>query len=86
MTGHKPDAINRVNAGRLIFSLILIMSSVSSVSAYIDPGTGGMILGSIWSTIAAVFAIISAFLVRHFIEPIKRRIRELWTRIKNIGK
>ncbi len=102
MTGDKSNANmsttkNKVNmVGRLerlerlmlLFTLLILslISGVGDVYAYIDPGTGGMILGSIWSTIAAVFALISAFFIRHFIEPIKRRIHKLWMLIKNIGQ
>lgn len=38
---------------------------------YIDPGTGGMIVGSIWPLILAVLATIGGFFVKRFYKPIK---------------
>ena len=46
---------------------------------YIDPGTGGMIIGgAIWPFIVAVFAAIGGFFVKFFWKPIKRGLTGLW--------
>lgn len=43
---------------------------------YLDPGTGGYLVTSIWPTIATIFAVIfsaiGAFFIRFFINPIKK--------------
>ncbi len=39
--------------------------------AYINPGTGMAIIGSIWPLALAIFLAISAFVVKHFWKPIK---------------
>lgn len=52
----------------LFFAMILL---AKNSSAYIDPGTGGMIIGSIWPVIVAFFAAIGGFFVKVFWKPIK---------------
>jgi hypothetical protein len=56
----------------------------TSCSAYIDPGTGGMIVGglggAVWPIIAAFFAGIAGILVKFF-SPIKRGLSGLLNRI-----
>ena len=47
------------------------------VCAYVDPGTGVAIIGSIWPLIIAFFSAIIAFIVKYFWEPIKRFISKL---------
>lgn len=45
---------------------------------YIDPGTGGMIIGgTIWPFIVAIFAAIGAFLAKVFWEPIKKAAKRI---------
>ncbi|MBU4503005.1 MAG: hypothetical protein KKA79_10505 [Nanoarchaeota archaeon] len=41
---------------------------------YIDPGTGGMVIGSIWPVILAIFGAIVAFFIKWFYKPIKNMI------------
>jgi hypothetical protein len=50
-------------------SLIAFKSSL----AYIDPGTGGMIAGSIWPVILGGLTAIGAFFAKYFFQPIKKR-------------
>ena len=64
------------------FILIFVMSfflNTYFVFAYIDPGTSGMIIGSLWQTILAFFGMIVAFLI---INPTKKLINK----IRNNGK
>jgi len=62
----------------IILFLIFLMS-LNYVSAYIDPGTGGYLATSLFSTIitylAIIFASVAAFLSVHFIKPIKNFIK-----------
>ena len=67
------------------FFIIVYAFSIKSVFAYIDPGTAGMVIGSvggsIWPLIVGFFAAIGSFLML-FIKPIKKRITSLWRTIK----
>jgi len=58
------------------------LMTMKIVLAYIDPGTGGMIVGSIWPFIVAVLAAIGAFFLRYFFQPIKKAVLRLWEKIK----
>ncbi len=40
--------------------------------AYIDPGTGAMILSQLWIILVTVFGTAVAFLVKYFWKPIKK--------------
>jgi hypothetical protein len=40
--------------------------------AYIDPGTGSAVAGSLWPFILMILGVIGAFFVKWFIRPIKR--------------
>lgn len=40
--------------------------------AYIDPGTGSTIIGSLGPLFATIFATAAAFVVKHFWKPIKK--------------
>ncbi len=57
---------------------IVLISSISyillipAVYGYKDPATAMMVFGSIWPIITMIGAIIGAFLVKHFIRPIKK--------------
>ncbi len=58
----------------------LLISMIQSVSAYIDPGTGGYLATTFGSYILAVltvvFATIGAFFSKHFSVPIKKFIKK----------
>jgi hypothetical protein len=56
-----------------------------SVFAYIDPATGGMIVGSVWPFIIGVLGAIGAFFLRNFYKPIKSNISRIWKKIKRNG-
>jgi len=58
---------------RKIFLLTVIMLiKLELASAYIDPGTGGMIISSSGSIIGLILAMIAAFLGKYFWKPIKK--------------
>ena len=46
--------------------------------AYIDPGTGGLVIGSLWSIISAALLIIVTFLITYFVRPLKRFLSVAW--------
>lgn len=75
-----------VSLKKMFFLTVIIIFQVNLASAYIDPGTGGMVLGSIWPFIVAVFAAIGGFFVKFFYKPIKRGFVSLWTKFKNLGR
>ena len=54
----------------LVIPIALVVLS-NNVFAYIDPGTGGIILNTIWPLIIAVFVTIGAFFTKYFWSPIK---------------
>lgn len=55
------------------YAIVLLgLTYLPSAFAYIDPGTGGMIIGSLWLVIAGIFAIIFGFIVKYFSQPIKK--------------
>jgi uncharacterized membrane protein len=62
------------------FSVFLLLLNLNLISAYIDPGTGGYLATSLWSSLsfyaAIVFAALVAFFSRHLINPIKNFYRE----------
>ena len=62
--------------GLLIFWLL---TSSTSVLAYIDPGTGTAIAGSIWPFILMVLGAIGAFFIKYFFSPIKKTCVRVWS-------
>lgn len=63
---------------RRIIPFFMALASLPATQAYIDPGTGGMIIGgSIWPLLVALFAAIGGFFVKFF-RPIKRGVSRLW--------
>jgi flagellar motor component MotA len=65
---------------------IFVLVGIPYVNAYIDPGTGGMVIGSLWSVIVLISAVIGGFLVKYFLNPIKRAITKITTFFKNSVK
>jgi hypothetical protein len=66
----------------LILALSFILASKSAL-AYIDPGTGGMIIGgSIWPFIVAIFAAVGGFFLKFF-KPVKEKVRSICRKRKN---
>lgn len=56
----------------ILVGLFIAVNSNQTASAYINPGTGAAVIGSIWPVIAAFFSAMLAFLIKHFWSPIKR--------------
>tara|TARA_Y100000310_G_scaffold310403_1_gene355608 strand:- start:210 stop:473 length:264 start_codon:yes stop_codon:yes gene_type:complete len=50
--------------------------------AYIDPGTGGMIAGSVWPFIVGVLGVIGGFFAKRFFKPVKRGVLFTWDKVK----
>lgn len=59
-----------VNLNRITWGVILLVFS-DEVLAYIDPGTGGMVVGSVWPMIIAALVAIGGFFVKIFYKPIR---------------
>ena len=65
-------SIKNVKNLRLLFIISVALVVLSkTVFAYIDPGTGGIILNTIWPLIITVFVTIGAFFTKYFWRPIK---------------
>jgi len=58
--------------------LIITLLSLKSTLAYIDPGTGGMIISSSGGIVGLIIAMILGFFSKRIIKPFKR----LWEKIK----
>jgi len=62
-------------------TILIIILAANHASAYIDPGTGGMIVGGagniIWTMLLVILGGITAFVVK-FYGAIKMRILGLW--------
>jgi hypothetical protein len=61
----------------ILLSSVTYILSISTVYGYIDPGTGGMIIGSLGSVIAVIAAIIGGILGRYLIRPLKRIFQQI---------
>ena len=61
---------------------IYIAALSQTALAYIDPGTGGIFLNTIWPAIIALFSAIIAFFIKWFWNPIKK----LFGKPKNSAK
>lgn len=67
---------------RLLIALLAFLALSAFASAYIDPGTGGLIIGSIGPIIAAIIGAIVAFITLKFIKPVRKLLAGLWEGIK----
>ena len=56
---------------RLLMAFISILILSKSSLAYIDPGTGSAMLGSVWPVLVGILSAIGAFLIKYFWDPIK---------------
>ena len=57
---------------KIMLALASLIFLSGTAIAYIDPGTGSMILGSIGPLIGLVLAAIAGFFLRRFITPVKK--------------
>ena len=62
--------------------LFTTLTLIPAATAYIDPGTGGMIAGSVWPFIIGIITAIGGFFVRYFFKPIKRSVKKGWEKVK----
>ena len=58
-----------------------LLTATAPVLAYIDPGTGSAIAGSIWPFILMVLGVIGAFFVKYFFRPIRKACAKVWSLI-----
>lgn len=65
---------NLAKLNKFIFFLILLVILSGKVLAYVDPGTGGMVVGSVWHIFLAVLGAVAALFVKIFYKPIKNKI------------
>lgn len=56
---------------KILHLLFIITLTATQTYAYIDPGTGGYLLSSLWSTIVGFFALILGFLLRFYRYKVK---------------
>lgn len=54
------------------------MKNMRAPVFYIDPGTGGMIVSSLWTVIAGFIAVIAGFIAASFIRPLRKAFRNFW--------
>jgi hypothetical protein len=70
---------------RRLYLAAALLALTQGASAYIDPGTGGMIVGGIggavWPIIVAFFAGLAALMVKFF-SPIKRGFQLAWQKVR----
>ncbi|MEM3370376.1 MAG: hypothetical protein QW471_01640 [Candidatus Woesearchaeota archaeon] len=64
--------------------LLTFLLLLPSVSAYIDPGTGGIVVGSIWPYLLFIFSVIAGFFIKILFRPMKKVILKLWRWIKSL--
>ncbi|MEM4267587.1 MAG: hypothetical protein QXK37_02020 [Candidatus Woesearchaeota archaeon] len=65
-----------------LFMLLNLFASSSTIAySYVDPGTGGMVIKSIWMYILGLFG----FVIGLFFMPIKKGVVYLWKKIKGKG-
>jgi hypothetical protein len=64
----------------LFFVLILPVHA----HAYIDPGSGGYLVGSVFPMIAGAFAVLFAFLIHFFRHTLKNFFRNLWNKHQHV--
>ena len=62
---------------RIVFGVCFLILMFQTL-AYIDPGTGGMIAGSVWPFVIGILAAIGGFFVRYLFKPVKGFVRKIW--------
>lgn len=67
--------MSKVNTYGLFFTILFCLL-VKNVESYIDPGSQGIIIGSIWSTILSFFSFFGALIMLYFFTPLKKAIRK----------
>jgi hypothetical protein len=69
---------SRIKSVRAALFFFLLMIYSPHVSAYIDPGTGGMVLGSAWTWIVGLIAAASGIASAYLLKPISKWIKSLF--------
>ncbi|MFH0859748.1 MAG: hypothetical protein V1921_00950 [Candidatus Altiarchaeota archaeon] len=59
-----------------------MISYIQSASAYIDPGTGGMIVGGLWPVITGALALAVGLFIKYLLKPTKKSVADLWKKIR----
>ena len=57
--------------------LTIGLISIKNAFAYIDPGTGSAIAGSLWPLLVAFLSAVGAFMAKFFWKPIKNSFSKL---------
>ncbi len=65
------------NPGRRYLGALISLAALPAALAYIDPGTGGLVLGSTWGLLASALGAVGAFVLFRLIKPLKNRIKDL---------
>ena len=61
-----------------LMALITVVLLSSGVLAYIDPGTGGVLINTIWPLIVAFFTAVGALIAKYFWNPIKKTFSNIF--------
>jgi len=56
----------------ILTSFFVLIVLGNGVLAYLDPGTGRAIIGSLWPLVVAFFLAMGVFLTKYFWNPIKK--------------
>ena len=65
-----------------VLAALMIIASSTAVLAYIDPGTGSAIAGSIWPFILMILGAIGAFFAKWLFKPIKHACHHILHKIR----
>jgi len=64
---------------RIIFASFFVLIVLGKgVLAYLNPGLGTAIIGTLWPIIAAFFMAVGLFLIKHFWKPIKKSVSKVF--------
>ena len=75
---------NKVGIWYLVFGICLVAVGIPSVSAYIDPGTGGYLVSSLWSTVVGLFITVVSVLALFFRKFLITPVKNIWKKHKGI--
>lgn len=81
----KPSNLKKSNStklNKLVYFLVLLITLSGKALAYVDPGTGGIVVSSVWPMILATLAIIGGFFVKIFYKPIRNIFFKLKKKIR----
>ena len=61
-----------------IVLIVIIVLLSQNVLAYLNPGLGSLIIGSLWPLIVGGFVVAGAFVVKRFWNPIKNGVSKIF--------